>query len=60
MFLIKHRSIMPPLYIGGNTLVLKADEATPFPTRDEAEQFIKALGAMGPLYLVVPKLEILR
>lgn len=60
MFLIKHRSITPPLYVGEGTLVDTVEKAVEFPTRDEGEQFLKALGAMGPLYLVVPKLEILR
>lgn len=59
-FIIRHRSITPPLYIGAATLVSKADEAMPFPTCGEAEEFLKSLGSMGMLYTVVPKLEILR
>lgn len=60
MFILKHRSMTPSLYIGEGTLVSKASDAMLFDTLLNAEKFLKDLGTMGLMYHAVPKLEVIK
>lgn len=59
-FILKHRSMKPPVYVGQDRLVTTKDEAMAFATFDQAQAAVTSLGDLGKLYEPVVKLEILK